>query len=88
MDSGRADPTHEEHASERVRLETLIARDGMEAAQQWARWAATLYRGSVTDRAHYASQADKKPLFEKTIVQLEIFAERGVFSGQSAADPN
>ena len=30
--------------SERVRLETLCERDGMEAAQQWARGAAALYR--------------------------------------------
>lgn len=65
---------------ERVHLETLVARDGIEAARQWARWAATLYRGSVTDRAHYASQADRKPLFETTIIHLEAFADRGVIS--------
>ncbi len=63
--------------SERVRLETLVARDGMEAARQWARWAATLYRRSVTDPTHYASQPDTKPLFEKSIVQLDAFADRG-----------
>lgn len=64
--------------SEGMRLETLVARDGMEAARQWARWAATLYRRSVTDPAHYASQPDARPLFEKSIVQLEAFADTGL----------
>ena len=80
MASIEGDQKPEIDLSERVRLETLVARDGMEAAQQWARSAATLYRGSVTDRAHYASQADRKPLFEKSIVRLETFADQGVIS--------
>lgn len=64
--------------SERVRLETLVARDGIDAARQWARWAATLYRRSVADPTHYASQSDKKALFEMSIVQLEDFADKGI----------
>lgn len=76
----RVDPSTEGDLSERLRLDTLVARDGIEAAREWARWAANVYRGAVTDRTHYASQADKKPLFEKTIVQLETFADRGFIS--------
>lgn len=39
--------------SERLRLETLCARDGMPAAKQWANWAADLYRQSMSDSIHY-----------------------------------
>lgn len=66
--------------SERVRLETLSVRDGTEAAKQWANWAAVLYRRSISDPAHYASQSDMKSLFEESIRELQIFAETGVIS--------
>jgi hypothetical protein len=66
--------------SERVRLETLSVRDGVEAAKQWADWAATLYRRSISDPTHYASQPDMKPLFEQSIRELQIFAATGVIS--------
>ncbi len=62
---------------ERRRLETLSLRDGQEAARQWARWAADLYRRSVNDPQHYASHADKRELFEKSLLQLEAFAGTG-----------
>jgi hypothetical protein len=64
--------------SERMRLETLCARDGVEAARQWASWAAALYRCSILDSTHYASQPDLKPLFEESIREFENFAESGV----------
>lgn len=63
--------------SERLRLETLSARDGPDAAKQWARWAATLYRLSISEPSHYASQPDWKPLFEASISELQSFADRG-----------
>ena len=66
--------------NERLRLETLCTRDGAEAAKQWARWTATLYRLSTSDPTHYASQPDWKPLFEQSIREMMIFAERGVIS--------
>ena len=66
--------------SERLRLKTLIMRDGMEASRQWARWAAMLYRRSLGNPAHYASQADKKRLFEESIFELETFADNGIIS--------
>ncbi len=66
--------------SERVRLETLCVRDGVEAARQWANWAAALYRRSISDPIHYASQPHMKSLFEESIRELQIFAETGVIS--------
>ena len=66
--------------SERVRLETLCVRDGVDAAARWASWAADLYRRSMSDPTHYASQPDLTPLFEQSICELQIFAERGVIS--------
>jgi hypothetical protein len=66
------------HITERVRLETLIARVGIEASREWARWAASLYRQSLNNPAHYASQAEKRPLFEESISQLERFVDKGV----------
>jgi uncharacterized membrane protein len=69
--------TESRDVSERVRLETLCKRDGMEAAQQWARWAAALYRRSMYEPTHYASQPDKKPLFERSESELQRFADTG-----------
>jgi hypothetical protein len=64
--------------NERVRLETLVARDGQDAAREWARRTAALYRKSISDAAHFASQPDSKPRFEQLVRELERFAETGV----------
>ncbi len=66
--------------SESLRLETLRTRDGVEVAKQWARCAAELYRRSTGDPLNYASQPEWKPLFEQSIREMMIFAERGVIS--------
>ncbi len=63
--------------SERVRLETLCVRDGQAAAKQWASWTADLYRRSMSDQTHYASQPDWTPLFEQCVRELVRFAETG-----------
>lgn len=63
--------------SERLRLETLIARDGLEQARQWANKTADLYLSSFYEPSHYASQPDWKPLFEESIQELKYFADTG-----------
>ena len=63
---------------ERMRLETLCARDGVDAAREWASWAAALYRRSILDSTHYASQPDFRDLFAQSIREFESFAESGV----------
>ena len=63
--------------SERLRLETLIARDGLEQCQQWANKTAGLYLSSFCDPSHYASQSDWKPLFEESVQELKDFADTG-----------
>jgi len=63
--------------SERLRLETLIARDGLEHSKQWAKKTAALYLSSFCEPSHYASQPDWRPLFEKSIQELKHFAETG-----------
>jgi len=63
--------------SERLRLETLIARDGLEQAKQWANKTAALYLSSFSEPSHFASQPDWRPLFEKSIQELKRFAETG-----------
>jgi hypothetical protein len=65
--------------SERLRLETLIARDGCEQSKQWAKKTALLYVSSVGEDSHYASQPDWSPLFKKSIQELQQFAETGKF---------
>lgn len=72
--------------SERTRLETLSARDGLDVAKRWASRCADLYSQSITDPTHYASQPDWKPLFGQSIRELVAFAETGVIS--SPATPN
>ena len=51
---------------------------GWRLVEVWARWAATLYRRCLSDPAHYASQPDKKSLFEDSIFELETFADTGI----------
>jgi hypothetical protein len=63
--------------SERLRLETLIARDGLEDSKQWAKKTAVVYVLALSDPTHYASQADWRPRFQKSIEELTHFAETG-----------
>ena len=66
--------------SERLRLETLIARDGVEQAKLWAKTTAIRYRLLISDPGHYASQPDWKPLFEESIQTLKHFVQTGEIS--------
>ena len=61
--------------SERIRLNLLCDRDGVPAARDWARQTAELYRRSVENPLHFASQADWKPRFERSMHELAMFAE-------------
>jgi hypothetical protein len=63
--------------SERLRLETLVATNGLEHARQWARKTAVVYGDSLNESSHYASQPDWKPLFKKSMQELTHFAETG-----------
>ena len=64
--------------NERLRLDTLCARDGIEAARDWAQQTVEVYGRSISDSNRYASQPDWKPLFERSIRELKLFAETGV----------
>jgi hypothetical protein len=46
--------------------------------REWASWAAALYRRSILDSTHYASQPDFRDLFAQSIHEFESFAESGV----------
>ena len=63
--------------SERIRLAMLCARDGEEAAKEWARSTVQLYRQSLADPTHFASQSDWKLRFEDSMRELATFAEGG-----------
>jgi hypothetical protein len=63
---------------ERERLQALVARDGMEAAKEWAKRTAVIYGQSISNPDHYASQPAWKPRFEQSIHELRMFAETGV----------
>lgn len=63
--------------NERLRLKTLCSRDGITAAREWANKTALVYRLSISDSNHYASQPDWRPLFDKSIRELMMFAETG-----------
>lgn len=55
----------------------LCARDGEDAAKDWALSTLQLYRQSVENLAHFASQADWKARFDHSIRELATFIERG-----------
>ncbi|MBX3300606.1 MAG: hypothetical protein KF693_00165 [Nitrospira sp.] len=60
-----------------MRLTMLCARDGEDAAKEWARAAVQLYRQSLANPGHFASQSDWKPRFELSVRELATFAEQG-----------
>ena len=65
--------------SERIRLAMLCARDGEDAAKKWARATIQLYRRSLANPTHFASQSDWKLRFERSVQELETFAgERSI----------
>ena len=60
-----------------MRLAMLRARDGEEVAKEWARSIVRLYRRSVENPAHFASQLDWKARFERSMQELATFVEHG-----------
>lgn len=60
-----------------MRLAMLCARDGEVAAKEWARSTVRLYRQSMENPAHFASQLDWKARFEQSVRELATFAEHG-----------
>ena len=60
----------------------LCTRDGTDAANKWARSTLQLYRQSVVNPAHFASQADWKSRFEQSMRELATFIERGTLDTQ------
>ena len=56
----------------------LCARDGADAANEWAQSTLQLYRASVVNPAHFASQADWKARFDQSMRELAAFIERGI----------
>lgn len=65
--------------SERKRLAMLCARDGEDAAKAWVRSTVELYRRSMENPAHFASQADWKSRFEGSVRELTAFIEHGAY---------
>jgi hypothetical protein len=65
--------------SEQMRLAMLCHRDGEDAAKEWARSTVRLYRQSMENPAHFASQADWKIRFELSVQELATFMEGGTF---------
>jgi hypothetical protein len=63
--------------SERMRLAMLCTRDGDDAAKGWARSALQVYRQSLYNPTHFASQADWKARFERSMRELATFVEHG-----------
>jgi hypothetical protein len=69
--------------SERIRLNLLCDRDGALVAREWAQQAAQLYGRCVENPFHFASQADWKSRFERSMHELAMFAENPQTGGQT-----
>jgi hypothetical protein len=55
----------------------LCARDGADAANEWARLTLQLYRQSVENPTHFSSQSDWKARFDQSMRELAAFIEHG-----------
>lgn len=64
--------------NERLRLELLSARDGLDTARQWALATANLYQQAIDTPAHFASQSEWRPRFERVICELTVFSQTGI----------
>jgi len=62
--------------SEQMRLTMLCDRDGVDVAKEWVRSTLQLYRQSVENPKHFASQADWTLRFEDSMRELAAFMER------------
>lgn len=62
----------------------LCARDGEDAAKEWALSTLQLYRQSVENPAHFASQSEWKSRFDLSKRELETFIERGTIDTQGS----
>lgn len=60
-----------------MRLAMLYPRDCEEVAKEWACSALQLFRHCERNPAHFASQADWKVRFERSMRELATFVERG-----------
>ncbi|MFY4727684.1 hypothetical protein [Nitrospira sp. BLG_2] len=61
-----------------MRLTMLCARDGMDGANEWAQATLHLYRKSLENPFHFASQPDWKTRFVHSMRELSTFIERGI----------
>lgn len=60
-----------------MRLTMLCDRDGVDAAKAWAQSTLHIYRQSLENPAHFASQSDWKARFEQSMRELATFIDRG-----------
>ena len=63
---------------ERIRLEFLSARDGLDIARQWAMSTANLYQRAINDPGDFASHPEWRTRFERVICELTIFSQAGI----------
>lgn len=63
-----------------MRLTMLCVRDGVDAAGEWAQSTLQLYRQSVGNPTHFASQSDWKARFEQSMQELAAFIEHGTMN--------
>jgi hypothetical protein len=68
--------------SEQTRIEMLCARDGKNAAKEWAQSAFQLYHRSIANPVNFASQTDLNVRFEQSMRELATFVERGTLDAQ------
>lgn len=68
--------SHKE-TNERARIESVIAKEGLEGAVRWARRTAGIYRSAVLDRSHFAHAGACRRQFIKAYLELKRFAGRG-----------
>ncbi|BFU90597.1 MAG: hypothetical protein NTAFB01_17840 [Nitrospira sp.] len=63
-----------------MRLTMLCTRDGVDAAKAWAQSTLHIYRQSLENPAHFASQSDWKARFEQSMRELAAFIEQGTLN--------
>lgn len=62
------------YPTEGDRIARLVKRDGDDAARQWARRTAAIYRQSVLNRQHFAHLADHRRRFVRAYLEFKDFA--------------
>jgi hypothetical protein len=76
----------EKYSRQGERIARVIAKDGVPAAQAWARRTASVYRAAVLEREPFAHAGACRRQFIESYLELKRFAADGTLAGSDGSN--